>query len=136
MPHKRKPMSKEQRKIRSLAMMGNKNQEKHRSKETKDKISIKLTNKPFTEEHKQNIRRARKYQIITAESNQKRSNTLMGHLYWGNGYIPSTKGLKWSEEHHRKFRESMLGHRGWSKDKPLSMTHRQNISIGMMGNIA
>lgn len=72
-------------------------------------------------EHSKNlIKEKRAKQVITKESNLKRSITLKGR-------ISPNKGKKTSQETKQKIRESM-------KDRVFSDEHRKNLSNALRGN--
>lgn len=83
------------------------------SKETKEKISIKLRGKkrkPHSEETKQKMRETRKLQICTPhskESKEKISKSNIGRTAWNKGIPAWNKGIPHSEETKMKIRNSL-----------------------------
>ena len=81
--------------------------DKHRTAETRRKMSESHKGKKFSEEHRRKISEAKKGKFLSEDTRKKMSE--------------SHKGKKFSEEHRRKMSES---HKG----KHLSEEHRRKIS--------
>ena len=103
--------------------------------EIKNKISIALTGRHLSEEHKENISKGNKGHITSPETKKKLSEQKMGNKNPFYGKPGPNKGKKFSIEWKKKLSESHKGRDVWNKGKTgiYSEETRRKMSESIKG---